>query len=165
MAAVSRPAPPPQACAWINTSLPVTLEALRGRIFTRHAFQMHSPACVELAMPQARRVHGIFTRDDVVVLGLHTVFERHDAATPKALEHYVQERRLTFAIGVDTPGGDNGIPITMKSCHLDGTLSVVLVDRAGRMRMKRLRHVPDLALGAAIGSLMHEAPDAPRRSD
>jgi thiol-disulfide isomerase/thioredoxin len=155
MAAALRPAPPLAACAWIN-SPPLALEVLRGKVVMLHAFQLHCPGCVELATPQAQRVHEVFAPEDVAVIGLHTVFERHEEAGPAALERYVREQGLTFPIAIDTPDGRGGTPLTMAAYRLDGTPSVVLIDRAGRLRMKRLGHVPDLALGALIGSLIQE---------
>jgi hypothetical protein len=47
----------------------------------------------------------------------------------------------------------------MKAYQLDGTPSAVLMDRAGRLRMKRLGHLPDLELGAALGRLLQERVD------
>lgn len=155
MPAALQPAPPLAVCAWLNTP-GLTLESLRGRIVLVHAFQMHCPGCVELATPQAQRVHDTFAREDVAVVGLHSVFERHEAATPEALERHVREHRYTFPIGIDAPHPGGGLPLTMQAYRLDGTPSCVLIDYAGRLRMKRLGHVTDLALGALLGSLIDE---------
>lgn len=159
--AALRPAPELQAIAWINSS-PLTLASLRGKVILLHAFQLHCPACVQLATPQAQRVHERFSGRDVAVVGVHTVFERHAEADRAALEAYVREHRYTFPIAIDTPDGEGGIPLTMKAYRLDGTPTAVLLDRAGRVRMKHLGHVPDLELGAALGALLHE--DSPGRA-
>lgn len=163
MPAALHPAPPLQVCAWLN-SPPLTLEALRGKVVMLHVFQLHCPACVELATPQAQRVHERFAASGVAVLGLHSVFERHDEADADALERYLRDQRITFPVAIDTPDGRGGIPRTMNAYQLDGTPSVVLIDRAGRLRMKRLGHVTDLELGAALGRLLHEARDAAERA-
>ena len=155
MAAAPHPAPPLQASAWLNAA-PLALNALRGKVVVLHAFQMHCPGCVELATPQAQRIHEIFRAEDVAVVGLHCVFERHEEATPAQLERYVRERRYTFPVAIDAPAGDGGLPLTMRAYRLDGTPSTVLIDRGGRLRLKRLGHIPDLALGALIGSLVDE---------
>ena len=55
------------------------------------------------------------------------------------------------------PDGHGGIPLTMRAYQLDGTPSAVLIDAAGRLRMKRLGHLRDLELGAALGRLLQEA--------
>ena len=151
-----RIAPPLQISDWFNTPHPLSLDALRGKVVVLHAFQMLCPGCVQFGTPQAQRVHDYFSRNDVAVIGLHSVFEHHEAMSPAALESFIREHRLTFPIGVDVPNGTNGIPLTMRSLGLDGTPSLVLIDRTGRIRMKRLGDVPDLELGAAIATLVAE---------
>jgi thiol-disulfide isomerase/thioredoxin len=163
MPAALHPAPPLQVSAWLN-SPPLALAALRGKVVMLHVFQLHCPACVALATPQAQRVHERFVTDDVAVIGLHSVFERHDEAGPAKLERYVRNERLTFPIAIDTPDGHGGIPLTMRTYQLDGTPSTVLIDAAGRLRMKRLGHLPDLELGAALGRLLQEHVDAAERA-
>jgi thiol-disulfide isomerase/thioredoxin len=163
MPAALHRAPPLEVCAWTNTP-PLTLEALRGKVVMLHVFQLHCPACVELATPQAQRVHERFASSGVIVLGLHSVFERHDEADAAALDRYLKEARLTFPIGIDTPDVHDGIPLTMRAYQLDGTPSTVLIDAAGRLRMKRLGHMSDLELGAALGRLLHEASGSSERA-
>jgi len=151
-----RVAPPLRVTTWFNVTEPLTLLALRGNVVVLHAFQIACPGCIQLATPQAQRVHEIFAAAKVTVIGLHTVFENHGAMTPDALAQFIAEHRLTFPIAVDTPDGQNGIPLTMRELALDGTPSLILLDRTGRIRMKRLGHIPDLELGAAIATLAAE---------
>src|SRR5437899_10033119 len=69
-------APPLQVARWFNSERPIALEDLRGKVVVVHAFQMLCPGCVAYAIPQARRLHELASKmDDLVVLGLHTVFE------------------------------------------------------------------------------------------
>src|SRR5688572_1782713 len=154
-----RKAPPLQVTTWLNVTEPPTLETLHGRVVLLHAFQMRCPGCHELATPQAQRVHESFSHDDLTVIGLHCVFENHEAQSPELLRGYVREQRLTFPIAIDAPDGDGGIPLTMKALNLDGTPTLVLLDRQSRIRMKRLGYVADLKLGAAIGTLVAELGD------
>jgi hypothetical protein len=42
---------------WFNTSTPLSLTALRGRVVLLHAFQMLCPGCVAHGTPQAERAH------------------------------------------------------------------------------------------------------------
>lgn len=151
-----RLAPPLQVSAWLNVTEPLTLLALRGSVVVLHAFQMRCPGCVQVATPQAQHIHEIFAAADVKVIGLHSVFENHATMTSEALAQFITGRGLTFPIAVDEPDGHGGIPLTMKALALDGTPSLVLLDRAGRIRMKRLGHIPDLELGAAIATLAAE---------
>lgn len=150
-------APALDVAQWFNTKEAITLEGLRGKVVMLYAFQMLCPACVKVATPQAQEVDQRFSRDGLAVIGLHTVFEHHVAMQPVALAAYIHENRLRFPIGVDRPGGDkSSIPMTMRRYALEGTPTTVLIDRAGRMRMRHLGAVPDLALGAAIGQLLTE---------
>lgn len=146
---------------WLNTPSPLTLQALRGRVLVLHAFQMLCPACVSHGLPQALRIHQLFSRDVVCVLGLHTVFEHHAVMGLEALKVFVHEYRLPFPIGVDEPGPHGGMPLTMQAYGLQGTPSLVLIDKAGRVRLTHFGSADDLAIGAAIGQLSEE-PEPPQ---
>src|SRR3546814_2662025 len=74
---------------------------------------MLCPGSVSHGLPQASRIHETFSRDDVVVLGLHSVFEHHEAQSPTSLEAFLHEYRIAFPVGVDPPGEPGGLPITM----------------------------------------------------
>ncbi len=148
-------APPLVVQQWLNTDAPITLDALRGRVVMLHAFQMLCPGCVSHGLPQAAKAHEMFARTDLVVIGLHTVFEHHAVTGAEALKAFVHEYRLRFPIGIDTPGaGLAAIPLTMQAYELGGTPSVVLIDRQGRVRLNQLGRVDDMALGALIGELI-----------
>jgi DNA-binding transcriptional regulator of glucitol operon len=85
-------APPWQVSRWFN-SAPLTLADLRGRVVVAHAFQMLCPGCAMQALPQMQRVRQTFPADSVAVIGLHTVFEHHEAQGPLALEAFLHEYR------------------------------------------------------------------------
>ena len=74
-------APDWRVAHWLNTASPLTLQGLRGRVVVIHAFQMLCPACVSQALPQAARMHALFSADTVCVLGLHTVLPCHYITT------------------------------------------------------------------------------------
>ena len=150
------PAPPWHISHWLNTPLPITLEALRGRVVVMHAFQMLCPACVAHGLPQAMRIREVFPEDAVCVVGVHTVFEHHAVMNFEALKAFVQEYRLNFPIGIDEPGGQSAVPLTMQAYGLQGTPSLVLIDKGGRMRLNHFGRVDDLVVGAAIGQLIEE---------
>ena len=155
-AAAARPAPELNVSQWFNTDTAPTLAALRGQVVMLHAFQMLCPACVRLATPQAQQVHEALGRQGLVVLGLHTVFEHHDAMRPVSLAAYIHENRLRFPIGVDRADDHHGLPLTMRAYGMQGTPTLLLIDRQGRLRQHSFGHVPDLVLGAAIGTLLGE---------
>ena len=142
---------------WFNTPRPISLERLRGRVVVLEAFQMLCPGCVSQGLPQASRVYETFSRDDVAVIGLHAVFEHHQAQTPVAIEAFLHEYRIQFPVGVDTAGEGQGIPQTMAAYQMEGTPTLVLIDRQGHRRAQYFGHVPDLRLGAEIKALIDES--------
>lgn len=144
---------------WFNTPDPLTLADLRGSVVMIEAFQMLCPGCVAHGLPQAQRVAHTFG-SDITLIGLHTVFEHHAAMEPISLEAFLYEYRITFPVGVDEPAPDGGAPVTMRRYALGGTPSVVLIDRAGTLRLNAFGQVDDLALGAYLARLIDEpAPD------
>lgn len=152
-------APPIEAERWFNTDQSLDLEMFRGKVVVLHAFQMLCPGCVSQAVPQARRLHEIAKSiDDLVVLGIHTVFEHHAAMTPVSLEAFLHEYRLTFPVAVDQPSSDGPIPRTMAAYGFKGTPSTVVIDRAGRIARHSFGAEDDLVLGLMLGSLLSARP-------
>ena len=149
-------APEWQTTQWLNTPQPLSLAALRGRPIMVTAFQMLCPSCVSHSLPQAQKVRAMFREEDLAVIGLHTVFEHHAVMTADALRVFVHEYRLTFPIGVDQADGDDPVPRTMRNYNLQGTPSLVLIDRIGRLRLSHFGQIEDLQLGAIIGQLLAE---------
>ena len=145
---------------WFNTPAPISLADLRGQVVMLHAFQMLCPGCVAHGTPQAQRAHNLFRNADLAVIGLHTVFEHHAAMTPVSLEAFIYEYRLTFPIGVDEPSEDGPLPVTMRRYEMRGTPTTIIIGRDGRIRHHEFGQVDDLALGAALGSLLAETAPA-----
>lgn len=153
----SHPAAPPwHVTQWFNSNGALTLDALRGKVIALHAFQMVCPGCVQHGLPQAQKIHAMFEASDVAVVGLHTVFEHHAAMTPVSLEAFIYEYRLAFPVDVDAPGADGGIPLTMAAYQMRGTPTLILIDRQGQLRWHRFGQVEDMAVGAAIATLIKE---------
>lgn len=90
------------------------------------------------------------------MLGLHTVFEHHDAMTPTSLDAFLHEYRIEFPVGVDSPSDEGPQPVTMRRFALRGTPSLILIDREGRVRLNAFGQIDDLALGAALARLIDE---------
>jgi AhpC/TSA family len=149
------PAPPLATTEWFN-SAPLTLEALRGTVVVLGTFQMLCPGCVSTGLPQLQRINDSFDRKQIAVIGLHTVFEHHAAMGPIALAAFLHEYRISFPVAVDTPSSNTDVPITMARYAFQGTPSLALIDKTGRLRLKRFGHEPDLQLGAAIARLISE---------
>ena len=157
-------APPLEVSKWFNTETPLSLTDLRGQVVAIEAFQMLCPGCVSHGLPQAQRIADTFG-DDVTVLGLHTVFEHHDAMAPVSLEAFLHEYRIGFPVGVDAHDQPGGMPITMTRYQLHGTPSLILIDRAGRVRLNGFGHIDDLTVGATLARLIDEAPPSTTTCD
>lgn len=155
-----RPAPAWSVSRWFNADAPPTLESLRGRVVFLHAFQMLCPGCVQHAVPQSLKVAAAFAGSDLAVIGLHTVFEHHAVMGPDALAVYLHENRIRYPVGVDAYRDDDPqqhpLPLTMAAYAMQGTPTLCLVDRQGRLRRQQFGLVEDLVLGAEIATLLAE---------
>lgn len=147
-------APELQVERWFNADEPISLEQCRGKVVLLCAFQMLCPACVTHTIPQAQRLHALAHGTDLVVLGLHTVFEHHAAMTAVALEAFLHEYRVSFPVGVDRPAPAGPIPRTMAAYRMRGTPSTVVIDRAGRLVRHAFGAEDDLALGLVLGEVL-----------
>lgn len=156
-----RGAPAWQTTDWFNTAAPITLEQLRGRVVMLHAFQMLCPGCVQQGIPQAQRVAEAFAGAPLAVVGLHSVFEHHEAMQVASLKAFLHEYRVGFPVGVDAPDLDGGpIPQTMRAYAMQGTPTTILIDAEGRVRRHIFGIHDDLRLGAELQSLLCELGDA-----
>jgi len=149
-------APELVASVWLNTPEPLVLDNLRGRVVVLYAFQMLCPGCASHGLPQATAIHELYLRDEVQVIGLHTVFEHHSVMTLDALKAFVHEYRLTFPITVDQPSESGPIPVTMQKLNLQGTPSLVLIDKAGTIRLTHFGRLSDMQVGNMIAQLLME---------
>lgn len=160
MNAIGAPAYPPapalDVSGWLNTATDLTLETMQGRVVLLHAFQMLCPGCVSHGLPQASAAFERFGSRGLMVLGLHTVFEHHAVMGRQALEAFVHEYRLRFPIAIDRHAGGAPVPTTMQRYGLQGTPSLVLIDRQGRIRLSHFGRLDDMLLGSFIGGLLAE---------
>ena len=153
-----RPAPEWRTTTWLNSPEPLSLVRLRGRVVLLHAFQMLCPGCVARGIPQAQRVAELFAGAPLTVVGLHTVFEHHEAMRVESLRAFLHEYRVRFAVGVDAPtDNDDPIPQTMRAYAMQGTPTTVLIDARGRLRRQVFGVHEDLLLGAELQTLLLEA--------
>jgi peroxiredoxin len=154
------PAPELAVSQWFNTKEPLSLAGLKGRVVLLHAFQMLCPGCTAHGTPQAERAHQMFRRMGLQVIGLHTVFEHHEAMTPVSLAAYIHEYRLTFPIAVDQPGEGTPMPVTMERYAMRGTPTAILIGRDGMIRHHGFGQEDDMALGARIAMALAETETA-----
>ena len=115
---------------------------------------MLCPGCVSHGLPRAQRLHDYFSKDDVAVIGLHTVFEHHAAMTPTSLEAFIHEYRLTFPIGVDMASDTSDSPVTMTRYQMRGTPTLILINQDGILCANYFGRPTDLQLGAEIAALV-----------
>ncbi len=153
---IQQSAPAWEVERWFNVPQPLNLANLRGRVIVLEAFQMLCPGCVAHGLPQAVRVFHAFSPSQVSVVGLHTVFEHHDAMTPTSLQAFLHEYRIKFPVGVDRPDGHGGMPLTMRAYGMQGTPTLILIDVQGRIRHHHFGQIGDLELGAEIAELVLE---------
>jgi hypothetical protein len=159
-------APELQVASWLNTTEPLSLLQLRGKVVAIYAFQMLCPGCVSHGIPQAKAIRDTFAREDVAVLGLHSVFEHHAVMNREALKAFVHEYRIGFPVAIDQPSSNGRIPLTMERYQLRGTPTLILIDRQGRLRLSHFGRADDMKIGALIGQLVAEpAPDAAQCDD
>ncbi|MBS0214108.1 MAG: TlpA family protein disulfide reductase [Proteobacteria bacterium] len=147
-----------QVREWLNADDPPSLQSLRGKVVLLEAFQMLCPGCVSHGIPQALRARQTFPEDALAVLGLHTVFEHHAAqGSAIALKAFLHENRVHFPVGIDAHAEGEAIPLTMRAYAMQGTPTLLLYDRKGRLRMQRFGMIEDMQLGAEIATLIGEA--------
>jgi thiol-disulfide isomerase/thioredoxin len=149
-------APPLDEVEWINSAKPLTLAELKGKVVVIHAFQMLCPGCVSHGLPQATAIYEMYRKQDVQVIGLHTVFEHHDVMTNEALTAFTHEYRLDFPIAIDRPSDSGAIPNTMAEYKMQGTPTLVILDKNGCIRMNHFGRMSDMQVGSIIGHLLEE---------
>jgi peroxiredoxin len=157
---MNQPSPPKLVLStskWFNAASSFTLSELRGKVVVLFAFQMLCPGCVTRSIPQAIKMHEILSKSEVAVVGIHTVFEHHAVMTEDALEVFIHEYRIQFPVAADKPSPVGNIPQTMQVLHLQGTPSIIVLDRHGNIRLNHFGHVDDLLIGSVIGSLLAES--------
>ncbi|MEQ1698402.1 MAG: redoxin domain-containing protein [Hyphomicrobiaceae bacterium] len=162
------PENPPEiiASAWLNVEKPMPLKSLRGKVVVMAAFQMLCKGSNNHALPQMTRLSRSFQRDEVEIIGLHMVFENHGEMTPQKLAEFATEHDLDFPIAIDKAGKrpTDDLPMTMAAYEIQGTPTILLFDRQGRLRRHYLGQVDDLRLGAEIMALAMEDAKAPREA-
>lgn len=149
-------APELDVSEWLNARGPTGLAALRGKVVAVYAFQMLCPGCVSHGIPQAKKIAAVFARDEVEVLGLHTVFEHHAVMGREALRAFLHEYRIDFPVGIDRPSESGPVPATMAAYRMRGTPTLLLFDRRGALRHQLFGAADDMQVGALVAALAAE---------
>lgn len=150
------------ASEWLNTEKPLDLADFHGRVLVVEVFQMLCPGCVNHGLPQAQRISQTFAQQDVAVIGLHSVFEHHEAMTPVSLRAFLYEFRIRFPVAIDA-AGKGPMPRTMAEWELEGTPTLLIFDRQGRLRAQHFGAFSDLGIGAQIMALVTEKEESDKQ--
>jgi hypothetical protein len=141
---------------WVNTEEDFHLDVRGNYIKIIHAFQMLCPGCVYRGIPQTIELYQKFNSEEVKVVGLHSVFENHEAMQPHALDVFISEWRLPFPIAIDKKLEGEWMPETMKSFHLQGTPSLIIIDHLGQLKLCHFGHLNQENLEKFITDLLNQ---------
>lgn len=141
---------------WINTKESINIKNSLGKVIVFEAFQMLCPGCILEGLPKFQKLYNYFSSNkEIVLFGLHTVFEHHNAMKEDALKAFLYEFRYNFPVAIDSHKNDE-IPETMKTYNLRGTPSLVLIDKKGYIRKVHFGKIDELELGYEIANLLNE---------
>lgn len=149
-------APELQIEKWLNTDQDLSLKDMSGKVIMIVAFQMLCPGCVEHSIPQAKKIAETFSPNDLMIIGLHTVFEHHKAMQEISLKAFLHEYRINFPVAIDKHIANSHIPETMSAYKMRGTPTTILIDKQGYLRKQQFGHTPDLLIGAELMALILE---------
>lgn len=137
---------------WLNTQHNFSISEFKGKVVVIYAFQMLCPGCVSHAIPQAKKVNALFAGKELAVIGLHSVFEHHEAMKEVSLRAFIHENKIPFPVAIDMPAEnpDNPIPQSMQFYAMKGTPSVLIFDQKGQLRKHRFGHQDDMIIAAEI---------------
>ena len=138
---------------WLNVEKNFDESFFSGKVVAIHAFQMLCPGCILHGIPQAQRLYETFNSDQVAVLGLHTVFEHHEAMMEVSLKAFLHEFRVTFPVGIDLPSTSDRIPRTMEHYKMQGTPTWLIFNRKGTMVLNAFGKVEDTELSSIVTQL------------
>jgi len=143
---------------WLNTNDEISLDKLRGNVVLVYVFQMLCPTCIRHSIPQANKVHELFALENLQVLGLHSVFEHHDAMKETSLRAFVHEFRVKFPVAIDKESirKKGIIPQTMEQYSMQGTPTLLIYDKKGELKLQHFGHLEDMELGFIVGTLISE---------
>jgi thiol-disulfide isomerase/thioredoxin len=85
--------------AWINSSSPLKLEDLRGKVVLIDFWAYDCPFCAE-AMPHVKAMHDKYSKDGLVVIGVHVPRIDREKEIPKIREA-VTKTQIRFPVVVD----------------------------------------------------------------
>lgn len=137
-AIVGNKAPEIQASAWINSEK-ISINDLKGKVVIIDFFQLWCPGCNSFTKPLMKKWEKKYAKqlanDDLVIMGVHTVFEGHSIQTLEALKFYLKKNNITHPIANDLLISGH-LPETMKKYRTRGTPEVAIIDKKGVIRFQ-----------------------------
>ncbi len=95
-------------------------------------------------------------REDIQLVGIHTVFEGHSQQTPKRLRQYVKEKNITYPVGADDHVSNQRTPETMIRYHTRGTPEMAIIDKKGKIRCQHFGSFNTDVVEKLINTLLNE---------
>lgn len=135
---------------WLNRT--VEWSGMRGSPAMILFFHMRCDGCVRLALPQAERIYREYAGRGLQVAGVHGAFE---GGTQEGLDEFIQAGGFTLPVGVDA-AGESWKPRTMEAWDVEGTPTIILLDKRGQLRLKKLGPIDDARLREALDGLLAE---------
>ena len=141
---------------WINSD-GLTLTGLRGKVVIIDFFQLWCPGCNKFSGPLMEKWRQKYNdRQDIQLIGIHTVFEGHSQQTPKRLRQYIKEKNITYPVGIDDYVSSQRMPETMIQYHTRGTPEIVIIDKKGKIRFQHFGSFSSDVVEKLIGMLLNE---------
>jgi thiol-disulfide isomerase/thioredoxin len=161
-------APDWQVSEWINGD-PGSISDHRGKVILIDFFQLWCPGCNDFSIPLFQKWTEEFgSRDDVLVVSIHTVFEGHEMQTPQLLRSFVVEKGITHPVGIDAyPSKNARVPVTMDRYETGGTPHIAIIDQSGKLRFSHFGRFDPEPVERFITRVIDEAKDRksrPRRT-
>lgn len=148
-------APEIAASGWLNTTEPLSLGRLKGRVVAIYAFQSRCQGCLNEALPQAKALWRDFARTHLEVIGLHCPFESASRLDRASLAAMLAENGIEFPVAMDAEG-DLWQTETFARYSMQGTPTLVLIGRNGKRRFQKLGHASDEQVRQAVKALIEE---------
>jgi thiol-disulfide isomerase/thioredoxin len=142
---------------WVQGN-PGSLASQQGKVVLLHFFQLWCPGSNEFSIPLFQHWAEKFAgREDVLLVGLHSVFEGHDYQTPERLREFLATKGIDYAVGIDAyRAGNTSEPITLAHYEAAGTPQVVIIDRDGAVRFSHFGVFDPVPVEAFIERLFKE---------
>ena len=93
-ASLGQPAPELQLETWVQGE-PCNISNHLGKVILIEVFQVNCTGCFIHALPEAIRLHELFTQDDFIVLGVATAFENFEENTLENLQRLIEKGEVT----------------------------------------------------------------------